>query len=271
MSSDNIPDVLYHYTDLNAAQNILTKKQVWATDYRYLNDSNELIRAREHFFQKVAPLIEDNQGARFSSYLLDDLNIENAFYCIASFSQSKEILSQWRGYANDGKGVAIGLRKSMLENENVHSLKCTYNNPSEEVDRIIDENSHKFKELEYLHQKLFDNKFSAENVIFQDKIQEIKRLFISELLRIKHPAFAEEQEIRMVVYKKATEIKTRTSGDNSLIIPYTPIDLVTGLDHALHSITLGPKCDKRNIKAFELMFDWLPNTTQIEQFNCGYR
>ena len=34
------------------------------------------------------------------------------------FSESKDKLSQWRGYAQDGKGIAIGFNKDVLEELN---------------------------------------------------------------------------------------------------------------------------------------------------------
>lgn len=33
--------LLYHYTNLNAFENILNKSSLWLTDYRFLNDTEE--------------------------------------------------------------------------------------------------------------------------------------------------------------------------------------------------------------------------------------
>ena len=34
--------ILYHYTDAKGLEGIITKKVIWASDYRFLNDANEL-------------------------------------------------------------------------------------------------------------------------------------------------------------------------------------------------------------------------------------
>ena len=39
--------MIYHYTDLNAAKSITENAQVWLTDYRFLNDTEEFTKGYE--------------------------------------------------------------------------------------------------------------------------------------------------------------------------------------------------------------------------------
>jgi hypothetical protein len=41
-SDRDLPEVLYHYTDIKGLQGIWEEGQIWATDSRYLNDTSEL-------------------------------------------------------------------------------------------------------------------------------------------------------------------------------------------------------------------------------------
>ncbi len=41
MRESQLPDVVYHYTTAAGLLGICTSKKIWATDIRYLNDSEE--------------------------------------------------------------------------------------------------------------------------------------------------------------------------------------------------------------------------------------
>lgn len=42
-----IPSTLWHYTSYAALQGIISSKRVWATEYRFLNDREEFLHAKE--------------------------------------------------------------------------------------------------------------------------------------------------------------------------------------------------------------------------------
>jgi hypothetical protein len=44
---DEPSGTLYHYTDAYGLQGILRSKQVWATEFRHMNDRNELREGEE--------------------------------------------------------------------------------------------------------------------------------------------------------------------------------------------------------------------------------
>jgi hypothetical protein len=42
-----IPETLWHYTSFAGFQGIITSKQIWATEYRFLNDLEEFRHAKK--------------------------------------------------------------------------------------------------------------------------------------------------------------------------------------------------------------------------------
>lgn len=170
----------------------------------------------------------------------------------ASFSKDKDSLSQWRSYANDGKGIAIGFDLNELSRakDNVLIREIEY------TDKII-----------YPSNSECDMEVVADEVSVVLKYDEVKKcdqlnLFlhelIPELLKYKNPSFKEEQEIRLIYCKDLKfenllyqhhairgsynsinlDVNFRTINDNDITayvkLPFNP--------KAIHSISIGPKC-----------------------------
>ncbi len=95
---------LFHYTNVRGALGILKSGKLWFTERRHLNDPNEIYHAVEMAKKilKEAPELLRH----FDEYMYE--NSMNSEFYIASFSAERDDLSQWRCYADDGKGVALG-------------------------------------------------------------------------------------------------------------------------------------------------------------------
>jgi hypothetical protein len=110
-----ITTTLYHYTDMGGLQGILTNEEIWFTDYRHLNDPNELM----HGIGIAKSLLQQRSkqhGLRpFLFQCIDDLLTKKNFwrvfeFFIASFSRNPDDLGQWRAYADDGRALQLVLR-----------------------------------------------------------------------------------------------------------------------------------------------------------------
>lgn len=105
---------LYHYTDGRGLKGILESGRIWFTDYRHLNDPSEVLQGME-FARDVARHLRasaDPRARLFLDCFIDMFRHENIettlqFY-IASFSREHDDLGQWRAYADNGRGFAIG-------------------------------------------------------------------------------------------------------------------------------------------------------------------
>jgi hypothetical protein len=163
-------------------------------------------------------------------------------FCVC-FSESRDKLSQWRGYAQDGKGIAIGFDKEILKELNQISEfhiafgKVIYDNPQEYVQRIIADN---IKKLEYK---------GTGHVAF-----ELSQNYRMQFPFVKNPGFKEENEWRAIVCSRIgsynipssdnilfSKIKYRTANDK--LIPYIEMNFEEVKQSIIKEIIIGPKSE----------------------------
>jgi hypothetical protein len=107
-------DVMYHYTSKEAMQNILATRRMWATDLRAMNDPRELRRGREMLNQRIKAVVRKSQNRLREAFLR---TVQKLFLTLMadastsfsiSFSHRPDLPHQWRDYAADGHGFALG-------------------------------------------------------------------------------------------------------------------------------------------------------------------
>jgi uncharacterized Fe-S radical SAM superfamily protein PflX len=59
MCNDREIESIFHYTTAEGLKGILTSQTLWATDFRYLNDTEELSQAKEIFISVVKPIMAE--------------------------------------------------------------------------------------------------------------------------------------------------------------------------------------------------------------------
>jgi hypothetical protein len=130
------PATLFHYSGASTLQRILESGFIWATEGRFMNDSVELRHAAHLAIEYLA----DRRGQPdwLLPYLMRAIerDAENraTLMFVASFSRAADSLSQWRAYADDGRGVAIGFDLTHLSDQG-DSLGTEFAGPT--VDRCI--------------------------------------------------------------------------------------------------------------------------------------
>lgn len=213
---------LFHYTSVETLYAVIKgiesendesiRFTLWATHAGFLNDLTE--------GQLLANALK-RLGAPIG--LLNNLIGMQGYPFVVSLSELYDDLNMWRCYANQGKGVAIGLDKEVIENAIKHQVwcnaadfgKCDYYSEEELV--------------EYLKQKGVEAKLKDTNLLSLSKL-------ISESLLFKNKSFEAEKEWR--IYASSIESDFRVA--DSLIIPYYKVKMPI---EAMTSITFGPKCD----------------------------
>lgn len=111
MDDAEIGRVVYHYCDAATALKILQGAKLWATHVSYLNDSSEHSYGINLIRQLVSRYLAENPSDRVAEIVLKRFDeLPNWPYYVTSFSVSPDKLSQWRSYADDGRGYAIGFR-----------------------------------------------------------------------------------------------------------------------------------------------------------------
>jgi hypothetical protein len=204
--------LIYHYTSFSGLKSILKMRKLRYTDYRYFNDPTELKfgekQIRESILNSDIPhkgLLGDHIGKFF-----DQFDQDNSFY-ISCFSSSKDKLSLWRYYANNGTGFAIGfngfqktLSEGTIRDSSLIS-KVIYG--EEKAQDIL--NKFILKYLEIIKE--------AASSVVNDKDSFVRNMdiylfshLLSFLPSFKDKSFSDEDEIRLI----------RMEGE-SLIIPKT--------------------------------------------------
>jgi hypothetical protein len=89
---------------------IVEHRSIWLSSQWHLNDSSE-----GKVFCKIASAFAEQEG--YSKDKIESLqNILNKYdFYVNCLTTHRDMLSQWRGYANDGKGVCIGFNSEALK------------------------------------------------------------------------------------------------------------------------------------------------------------
>lgn len=263
-------EILYHYTNLFAIDGIFKSKCIWATDYRYLNDKHEFEQAKNLFLNSLSK--QEKEAWEFAFWYLSTIRL----HCVFSLSKSPEVLSQWRGYADDGQGMALGFSKDFFNSyaDGVHNLvDCIYDNHKDEIEKLKIELSEEIQQVTELYHS--EKGGNAQMRLLEENATIIDSLFY-RLLAIKNSAFKEEQEVRFVTHCNRRESSQRVSRDGRLIIPYMSVKLLPDddeqrLDVLIPHIYLGPKSDKRNGLSLQC-YNWVGLDTKIiRNYDCGYQ
>ncbi len=212
IENTNIPYLVYHYCSLETFMSIINKSTFRMTNIVKSNDTEETIFCLEGFARALKnACIKYNKEKRdnifkesiknidFQELIISSLNQNSATYYAACFSEEPDVLSQWRGYANNATGVAIGvytrpfLNANRSFSSNLKFWKIEYGLESIEVDM----ENYVISQLHDLSSKKGENiKVSDYENIFSDLITAM----VYNVVFYKNPAFSEEKEWRLVYY-----------------------------------------------------------------------
>ena len=104
---------LYHYCSTETFHSIVKNRSIWLSSLTQSNDSKEGAVILEILIELAneADLTLAAQG-RLESALRGGFDFFDGLgFCL---SEEGDLLSQWRGYANDGTGVSIGFNREYL-------------------------------------------------------------------------------------------------------------------------------------------------------------
>lgn len=242
---------LFHYTGFDSLVGIQSSNAVWAGSIHYMNDAMELVSACDAIEELLAPLIafgKDTDLRRdFARSMVEWIGRlrgdTNRSVFVFSLSESESLLSQWRSYTPHGKGVSIGFRPqllhSMRDSSGFRLAKCVYD-AAEQLALLND----LFEKLwETARQQPFNGKPYAplppNTNIFEMYASDIYQV----LALIKHSAFREEQEWRLISPLHHDLANCEIRAGKSMFVPYLPIDL-GAQKPTFARVVLGPTSHK---------------------------
>ena len=104
---------LYHYCSIPTALSILSNRSIRLSSLAHSNDSMEgrwtLLRIQELLTEKRLPKADISPTIEGLEYLLS--RFDALGFCL---SEKRDLLSQWRSYANDGSGFSIGFSDAFV-------------------------------------------------------------------------------------------------------------------------------------------------------------
>ncbi|MBU0621528.1 MAG: DUF2971 domain-containing protein [Gammaproteobacteria bacterium] len=264
MESREPPKLIYHYTNDAGLRGILETGQLWLTDIFNLNDPSEL----SHGFSHAVNILncKSEQGPpesrvfakNFSAFHQNGMR-GSAHYFVCSFSTDGNDLGQWRAYADNGRGYAIGFDAKALEDaftkENGAPIpnNCTFH---------LD---YKDAVLENIHRQMIERMFdlislprgrNLDSTTINSYMTELSVLLSVHVLRsalfFKHGAYTNEMEFRFLEVHRADvpppEVKQRYRSYE--LVKYREFDWKRLHAGALKQIIVGPAADCRKATQF---------------------
>jgi hypothetical protein len=267
------PEVLYHYTTPPGVIGIVQNKMLWATDAEFLNDAQELrfgrAELREALIARADELIPPGLDEE-TRPLGDDRDYSRAWVMrsaadhldpgpgrpyaekqyhwayVACFCEDGDLLSQWRAYGLQA-GYAVGFRTAVLRDMRpVKSQAAIESGAYPEIDeepgvvpppvRLV-----RVRYGAYAIRRAVADVLSAvaPEPVGHPGVMGFYRaqtLVIPTLAGIKHGAFSEEREWRLIVVSSIGEAVAFRSGRLG-VIPYVTLPFPS---RAIAEIVVGP-------------------------------
>ena len=227
--------IIYHYCHCWAFENIIKTKEFWFFSKRNSNDEIEfqipelILKGLQH---ELALASKQKMIDSCLSYLKQ---VKNKIFML-SFSLAGDKLSQWRSYADDGRGFAIGFE-----------IELTWIKDFKDTPKIQQKSPYVFMQV------LYDNVSDLRTQLLHriknmqwQVIGQFKQDLLYYAAASKYCQFYEEQEVRLVCFcPKKTQTRLSPQGVRKYI--YYSIHPAQQL-----YITIGPKnkCTPTQIKKF---------------------
>lgn len=182
----NEDEILYHYCDAFAFHAICSYRKMRFSDLFSMNDFTE-IHWGYSIWEQAATYLLKEIGKEFLDKIDDVIHSSSMLGLLVAscYSLDGDVLSQWRAYADDGRGYAIGFSAKDLIKLPIRPLRVLYNQ-KEQIEETIN-TVRAIHSVEQSEEVKFGNDFTRTcfNLAF-------------DLAAFKNPAFVEEQEVRLV-------------------------------------------------------------------------
>ena len=266
-------ETIFQYCSLNTFEKIITNKELWLTDAAFMNDAAEgkwldvflrpyLLEQEQRLWQK--------QAGTFVDGLLNSITLHTKpVVYLSCFSRDGDVLSQWRGYANDGQGVSLGFKFR----SSVFYCPASFNDFETNI------------QVPFVQPVIYDEAWqqwvveAVMNVAkHQTKWGGAGRLYHNASIFCKNPAFSEEKEVRLIYVPDPAKSPVKDPSPligplarvtSNCLAPYykLPID---GQSVELSEIIIGPKNKSRCVDIVNFLYlSGFPNWHRAEVKNSS--
>lgn len=210
---EGAPETLYHYCSAATFQLIVSNRKVRLSDLTQSNDRAE----GEWYWAVLKTLFEGEQvPAWIDSTRAHHASLNNVTLGLC-LSEQGDLLSQWRGYADDARGFCIGFNPSAF-------VAGTPNGPG--LYKAIYSSEEQFRIVEWVRQ-MQSQRGPTDNILENSSFFQ----FV-----FKNGGFREEEEWRLISVEPLSSCEYGARGNR--IVPYR--DLEFGAQ-AISSVRIGPR------------------------------
>lgn len=254
MVMSDYPDIIYHYCSTDSFLKIIESKSMWLSAATCLSDYAEIIWIDRKINDAIQALKNESNEEQIRKLLhLYELNSPMPF--VAAFSEYGDTLSQWRAYADDGSGVAIGFNPRYFDFKQTVPLPNISPEYSLGLSKVIyndKEQTHMVRSVISSYLKALAEEDADEGNLLINATMTLRRLSCI----FKNAAFKEEVEWRIIhtplipgdgttgntdIIGGVSDLKFRSASGR--LVPYFELSFAKrkGDQSPIVHIVLGPK------------------------------
>ncbi len=252
------PEHVWHYTDGEALAKIVSSSHLWSTHAQFLNDPDEIGVGLDLVAGLVSDFLaeQDANGqdelCEWLKQLLEFLKRKrSADVFLTCFSEKKDGLYQWRAYANNGRGYALGFRVGGADGmSSLHLLRVIYGEAGlrEKIGSILSKARDVFGE--------------PDNASRRPALSALQTWLAALAVSYKDEAYEEEREWRIVHEVKIPHEEIPVGfrfPSSGAIVPYLSMEMRNTdrqeIPAPIDEVVIGPGLDReRTTRALEMLF-----------------
>ncbi len=249
------PSPLYHYTTAAGMKGIIENGSLYLTNALYLGDTSELVYGLELATRMIAsramnvPAILCNFFERRLKEFDPFRNAPDVAFYAASFCERRDLLSQWRLYADGAAGYALGFTSDALRDRANFADKTA---PPVALLRVEYKRSHQLHLLdfvlnwccEFLEKNLATATNERERKVLEVGWSGVVAIQLLQLFpRFKNPLFSEECEWRLGCLLRQQNDNPSFRPVGRSLVPYIdyPLRLESSNLLPLTELVVGPR------------------------------
>ncbi|WP_084428987.1 DUF2971 domain-containing protein [Aliagarivorans marinus] len=235
---------IFHYCTMDGFIGIISSNALWLSDLLKMNDPNELVSnlelSKKAYMESGLPMGEYSE-------LVDESRAGSLRILSSSFSKKRDDLNQWRSYADDGKGISIGLDRQALSECLASHMSSIGGEEEKEVGLLAIENvnydkPNTRKSIENKFSLLW-NDYSKSTLLKNEEIKNQVRTFIWKASALNKSSFYhEEEEVRAFLKVNLTDLELNKIAFRNGVFGLTAY-IALNLGDSIREIVIGPKND----------------------------
>jgi hypothetical protein len=248
------PPAIFHYTGAAGLNGILSSGTIRLTDAFQLNDPTELTHGLTLLDQVLDEAAKNGPGelgvfhSHIKRFVKEGGVRETAHYFVGSFSLLGDDLSQWRSYADNGRGFVLEFDAGKLE-QAFAQPQGTFSTATFPVNYNEAEIIDLYRELVGIVAPLISlphtRRMNSDELrtFFFDLETRFALAALRRNIFFKHPAYVSEQEYRFLQVHQAfvgkgVETEVRQRGNET--VRFRALDWLAKAPEALNAVVVGP-------------------------------